>query len=164
MSVRWFSRALWMALMPAFAPGTAAAAAVWSFDGEGERATLVLAEPGSDEVEIAFSCKPGSGRVRIFVSESKEGLKVGRTLPAALLVRKGASAPVRATAQARVLSNELAGIPSLELDLKADEAALLALPAGDQLAVEVAGATLRFSLKGAGDKARRFNRTCEARR
>ncbi len=132
---------------------------VWTLSGLDKKksdVSLQYGVPESDYVTIVFSCKPKSGVVDVFVSETSGKLKPGLKAAATL-----AAGDAKATFPGKLLVNEDAGVPSFEGSLPAKEALFAALAGGaGTLAVTVGPSKDTESLKGAGEKFAKFNAAC----
>ncbi|WP_363346509.1 hypothetical protein [Methylocystis echinoides] len=157
----------WILLIFALAAGVAAPAAakekeerVWTLSGldkkKSETVSLDYSVPESDYITIVFSCKPKSGAVDVFISETNKKLKPGRKATATL-----AAGEAKATFPGKLLVNEDAGVPSFEGSLPAKEPLFAALAGGAAtLAITVGASTDTETLKGAAEKFAKFNAAC----
>jgi hypothetical protein len=73
--------------------------------------------PNPETIQFNLGCKKGSGVVKIFVAESSTKLTPGRTVRLTL-----AAAGVATSARAKVLPNQLAGVPRQQAPLPAGAA------------------------------------------
>jgi hypothetical protein len=133
---------------------------VWTLSGldkkKAEDVSLVYAVPESDYITITFGCKPKSGMVDVFISETGPKLKPGRKATATL-----AAGDAKATFPGKLLVNEDAGVPSFEGSLPAKEPLFAAVVGGaGTLAITVGPSTDTVTLKGAGEKFSKFNAAC----
>jgi hypothetical protein len=157
----------WVLLIFALAAGLLAPAAakekeerVWTLSGldkkKSDGVSLEYSVPESDYITIVFSCKPKSGSVDVFISETGPKLKPGRKAEATL-----AAGDAKATFPGKLLANEDAGVPSFEGSVPAKEALFAALAGGSgTLAITVGPSKDSVTLKGAGEKFSKFNAAC----
>jgi hypothetical protein len=166
MTRHWASLAAALAIAGCAAP--AAAADAWLGGSHDGTATLSYGDkppageqPNPETVQLSLSCKAGSGVVRLFVAESAETLKPGTTARLTLT-----AAEIASTVNAKVLPNQLAGVPSLQAAAPAGLAVFNALArlgrAGRgslRLAVGTAWRAA-YPLKTMGGQADAFFRAC----
>jgi hypothetical protein len=141
------------------APANAKEERVWTLSGlemkKPDSISLAYAAPESDYVTFVFSCKPQSGGVSLFVSETSAKLKPGKKATAEISV-----AATKARAEGKLMPNEDAGVPSFEGTLPAGDPIFAAMSAGGTLAVAVGPARETAPLKGAADKFGKFAAAC----
>lgn len=111
--------------------------------------------PETDDSFGSFTCKPGSGEVKIWIAGTNEKLKPGKNASAVLSV--GAT---KAKVAGKLTPNEEAGVPSFEGTFKAADPILKAMAAGGTLDVTVGRARQSAPLAGAADKFRKFAAAC----
>lgn len=122
-------------------------------------------QPNAETLQITLSCVTGSGTVRVFVAESSEKLKPGGAARLTL-----SAAQIATTVRAKILPNQLAGIPSLQATAPAGSAVFIAMArlgrAGrGELRVSAGEAwSARFPLKTMGVRADTFLRACLPRK
>jgi hypothetical protein len=155
----------WILLIFAFAAGFSVPAAakeerVWTLSGldkkKSEDVSLAYSVPESDYITIVFGCKPKSGAVDVFISETSQKLKPGRKATATL-----AAGSAKATFPGKLLVNEDAGVPSFEGSLPAKEPLFAAIAGGAaSLTIAVGPSTDTETLKGAAEKFAKFNAAC----
>ncbi|MCC3244964.1 hypothetical protein LG047_06450 [Methylocystis sp. WRRC1] len=132
---------------------------VWTLSGVEEKKPdsiyLGYGVPETDDSFGGFSCKPGSGEVKLWISETSEKLKPGKSATAILSVDE-----TRAKVAGKLMPNEEAGVPSFEGRLPANDPIFAALAGGETLAVAVGPSKQTAPLKGAAEKFRRFAEKC----
>jgi len=137
----------------------AADARVWTLSGVEEkgpdRIYLVYGVPETDDSLAGFSCKPGSGVVKLFVSETNEKLKAGKSVAATLSVGE-----TNAKVAGKLMPNEEAGAPSFEGRLPANDPVFGAMAGGEKLMVAVGSSRWTAPLKGVTEKVRKFAEAC----
>lgn len=156
------------ALMTAGTAAPATAADAWSYGSRAGSVTLFYGEtppagepPNEETIQLSLSCRTGSGVVRILVGETSEKLKPGGTVRLTL-----AAAQVALTVPAKLLPNQLAGVPSLQATAPVGSAVFNVLArmgrAGRGALRLSAGAAWsgRFPLKTLGSRADRFVAAC----
>lgn len=143
-------------------PATLARAAeerVWTLSGFEEKKadsiTLAYSVPESDYITVVFSCKPKSGSVGVFISETSTKLKAGKKATATLAVGE-----TKATTAGKLLTNEEAGAPSFEGSLPASDPVFAAMAGGKTLVMAVGPSKDSVTLKGAAEKAKKFSAAC----
>lgn len=134
----------------------------WTLSGLEEKAPefvhLGYGAPESDDSLGAFRCKPGSGVVTLFVSETGERLKPGGKATATL-----SAGEIRTRVAGRLLPNEEAGVPSFEGRIGADNPIFEAMAGGETLTVAVGPSKQTAPLRGASEKFRKFAAACAGR-
>jgi hypothetical protein len=132
---------------------------VWTLDGlkekKPESITLSYSVPESDYITVVFSCKPKSGAVDVFISETSAKLKPGKKATATLTVGE-----TKATSAGKLIVNEDAGVPSFEGSLPASDPVFAAMAGGETLAMAVGPSKDTVTLKGAGEKPEKFAAAC----
>ena len=145
-----------------------AAADVW-LSGTSDGSVLLMygarppagEQPNPETIQLSLACRTGSGVVRLFVGESSERLKPGGTARLTL-----AAAQVATTVRAKILPNQLAGVPSLQATAPVGSAVFNAMArlgrAGQGTLRVSVGKTwsARFPLKTMGLKAQQFAQAC----
>jgi hypothetical protein len=116
--------------------------------------------PNPETIQLNLGCTKGSGVVKIFVAESSTALVPGRTVQLTL-----AAAGIVTSVQAKVLPNQLAGVPSLQATLPAGSAvfdvlARLGRAGRGTLRLTAAAWSARFPLETMGLQADSFFRAC----
>lgn len=132
---------------------------VWTLEGLQEKkpdsVTLAYSVPESDYITLVFSCKPKSGAVDVFISETSAKLKPGKKATATLAVGE-----TKTTTAGKLLTNEDAGAPSFEGSLPASDPIFAAMAGGGTLAMTVGPSKDTVTLKGAAEKAKKFSAAC----
>jgi hypothetical protein len=115
-------------------------------------------EYGTDNPEdtpITFSCKPGRGRVDVWINETGRGVKPGRSMTASLTAGRTTS-----KVRGKTLTNEEAGTPSFQGTMAANDPLFATLSKERRLVFVVGPSRSQVPLQGIGDKADRFSRLC----
>lgn len=132
---------------------------VWTLSGLEEKKpdsiVLEYSVPQSDYITVVFSCKPKSGKVGVFISETSGKLKPGKKTTATL-----AAAGTKATAPGKLTPNEEAGIPSFDGSLPANDPIFAAMAGGGALAMTVGPSKDSVTLEGAAGKVKKFAAAC----
>jgi hypothetical protein len=132
---------------------------VWTLEGlkekKPESITLAYSVPESDYITLVFSCKPKSGAVDVFISETSAKLKPGKKATATLAVGE-----TKATSAGKLMVNEDAGVPSVEGSVPAGDPIFAAMAGGGTLAMMVGPSKDTVTLKGAGEKPKKFAAAC----
>jgi hypothetical protein len=141
------------------APAPAKDERVWTLSGlEEKKLDLIILNygiPESDDAFGSFSCKPKSGVVTLFVAETSEKLKPGRSATATLSVGE-----TQTKVAGKLLPNEEAGVPSFEGRLPANDPIFGAMAAGETLAAAIGPSKETAPLKGVADKVKKFVAAC----
>ena len=111
--------------------------------------------PETDDSFGSFTCKPGSGEVKLWIAETSAKLKPGKSATAALSV--GAA---KAKVVGKLMPNEEAGVPSFEGTFSAAEPIFRAMASGATLEVAVGLSKQSAPLAGAADKFKKFAAAC----
>jgi hypothetical protein len=115
-------------------------------------------EYGTDNPEdtpITFSCKPGRGRVDVWINETGRGVKPGRSMTASLTAGRTTS-----KVRGKTLTNEEAGTPSFQGTMAANDPLFATLSKERRLVFVVGPSRSQVPLRDIGDKADRFSRLC----
>lgn len=141
------------------APAPAKDERVWTLSGlEEKKPDLIFLNygvPETDDSFGAFRCKPQSGVVTFFVSETSEKLKPGKSATASLSIGE-----VRTKIAGKLLPNEEAGVPSFEGRLPATDPIFEVMATGETLAAVVGPSKQTAPLKGAAEKVTKFIAAC----
>ncbi|WP_370568536.1 hypothetical protein [Methylocystis sp. Sn-Cys] len=147
------------ALFVLCAPAPAKDERVWTLSGlEEKKPDLIYLNygvPETDDSFGAFRCKPKSGDVTFFVSETSEKLKPGKSATAALSIGE-----VQTKIAGKLLPNEEAGVPSFEGRLPANDPIFEAMATGETLAAIIGPSKQTAPLKGAAEKVKKFIAAC----
>lgn len=142
-----------------FAPAWAKDARVWTLSGlEEKKPDLIYLNygvPETDDSFGAFRCKPQSGVVMLFISETSEKLKPGKSATASLSVGE-----VQTKVAGKLMPNEEAGVPSFQGRLPATDPIFDAMATGETLAAAVGPSKQTAPLKGAAEKVEKFVAAC----
>src|SRR5215204_1512496 len=109
-----------------------------------------------EDTPIAFSCTAGRGLVDVWINETGNGVKPGRSMTASLTAG-------RTTSQVRgkTLPNEEAGTPSFQGTLRANDPIFATLPKERSLIFVVGPSREQVPLGEIGNKADQFSRLCQ---
>jgi hypothetical protein len=128
----------------------------WRLRTEGNSAALAYGTDNAEDIRIVFNCRRGSGVVKVFISETSEALKAGRSATASLTAGR-----VTVRVPGRMMVNEEAGVPSFDGTLPASDPLFAALPAAATLAMAVGSWRGEvIPLRELGSKAGTFNGQC----
>ncbi len=134
-------------------------ARVWTLGGLEEKNAdsiyLGFGVPETDDSLGSFTCKPGSGAVKIWIAETSDKLKAGEKATAILSVGE-----TKAKVAGKLMPNEEAGVPSFEGSIAAKDPIFAAMVGGDTLVVAVGPAKHDAPLTGAGEKFKKFAAAC----
>lgn len=132
---------------------------VWTLSGfeqrKPERISLFYEAPETDDIFGGFYCKPKSGVVTVFISETSGKLEPGKRTTGVLSV-----GGVTTKVAGKLLPNEEAGVPSFEGTLPASDPIFAALAGGETLTVTFGSAKDTAPLKGAAEKFRKLGAAC----
>lgn len=141
------------------APAPAKDERVWTLSGLEEKKPdqiyLNYGVPESDDSFGAFRCKPGSGVVTLFIAETSEKLKPGKSATAILSVGE-----LQTKIAGKLVPNEEAGVPSFQGRLPAADPIFDAMAAGETLTAAVGPSKETAPLKGAAEKVKKFTAAC----
>jgi hypothetical protein len=141
------------------APAPAKDERVWTLSGLEEKKPdqiyLNYGVPESDDSFGAFRCKPGSGVVTLFIAETSEKLKPGKSATAILSVGE-----LQTRIAGKLVPNEEAGVPSFQGRLPATDPIFDAMAAGETLTAAVGPSKETAPLKGATEKVKKFTAAC----
>jgi hypothetical protein len=131
---------------------------MWRLTGEANEPRLEYGTDNPEDTPIAFSCKAGAGVVDVWINETGNGVKSGRSMTAALTAG-------RTTSQVRgkTLPNEEAGTPSFQGTQPASDPLFATLSKERTLVLVVGPSRQQVPLRDIGDKADRFSRLCGKR-
>ena len=134
---------------------------VWTLGGLEEKNAdsiyLGYGVPETDDSLGSFTCKPGSGAVKIWIAETSDKLKAGGKATAILSVGE-----TKAKVAGKLMPNEEAGVPSFEGSLPAKDPIFAAMAGGETLVIAV-GPASDAPLTGAADKFKKFAAACAKR-
>jgi hypothetical protein len=128
----------------------------WRLDPDQPRLDYGTDNP--EDTPIAFYCEAGRGRVEVWINETSNGVKPGRSMTALLTVGR-----TIAKVRGKTLPNEEAGTPSFLGTLPADDPLFAALSKERILVFVVGPSRDRVPLREIGDKAGRLSRLCQKR-
>ena len=131
---------------------------MWRLAVEGKDARLDYGTNNPEDTPIAFSCTTGRGVVDVWINETGNGVKAGRSMTAALTAG-GTSAKV----SGKTLPNEEAGTPSFQGTQPANDPLFATLSKERTLVLVVGPSRQQVPLRDIGDKAERFSRLCQKR-
>ena len=128
----------------------------WRLTVEGKEPRLDYGTNNPEDTPIAFSCAAGRGLVDVWINETGQGVKPGRSMTASLTAG-------RTTSQVRgkTLPNEEAGTPSFQGTLPANDPLFATLSKERILVLVVGPSRGQVPLRDIGDKADRFTRLCQ---
>jgi hypothetical protein len=131
---------------------------MWRLTVEANEPRLDYGTNNPEDTPIAFSCTAGRGVVDVWINETGNGVKSGRSMTAALTAG-------RTTSQARgkTLPNEEAGTPSFQGTQPASDPLFATLSKERTLVLVVGPSRQQVPLRDIGDKADRFSRLCRKR-
>ena len=126
----------------------------WRLDADQPRLDYGTDNP--EDTPIAFYCEAGRGRVEVWINETSNGVKPGRSMTASLTAGR-----TTAKVRGKTMPNEEAGTPSFLGTLPANDPLFAAL-SKEQILVFVVGPSRdQVPLQDIGDKAGRLSRLCQ---
>ena len=135
---------------------------VWKLDGLEEKQPtqifLSYGVPDSDDTMNSFSCKPGSGDVEVWVSETSDKLKAGKKTSAAFSVGE-----TKSTVAGVLMPNEEGGVPSFKGRMPATDPLFAAMALGKDLVMIIGPSRQSAPLQGAAEKVTKFMAACAKR-
>lgn len=141
------------------APAPAKDERVWTLSGlEEKKPDLIFLNYGVPETDDSFggfSCKPKSGVVAFFLTETSAKLKPGKAATAALSI-----GDVQAKIAGKLLPNEEAGVPSFDGRLPANDPIFEAMTTAETVTAVVGPSKQTAPLKGAAEKVTKFIAAC----
>jgi len=130
----------------------------WRLKTEANNAALAYGIDNPEGTPIVFNCRPGSGTVKVFFSETSKAFKPGQSVTASLTAGR-----VTAKMSGRMLPNEEAGVPSFEGTLPASDPMFAAVSSAQTLTMAIRSWRQSVPLRELGNKADRFNGQCRKR-
>jgi len=128
----------------------------WRFEAQGGEPNLTFGSGNPEDSPVSFSCKKGRASVAVFISETNQRMKPGRTMTASLT-----AAPVTSKVSGRTEPNEEAGAPSFSGTMPASDPLFAALSKAPLLVMVVGSSRQQVPLRTIGDKADRLQRSCQ---
>jgi hypothetical protein len=129
---------------------------MWRLAVEANQPRLDYGTDNPEDTPIVFSCKAGRGVVDVWINETGNGVKPGRSMTASLTAGR-TSAKVRGKTE----PNEEAGTPSFSGTLPAADPLFATLAKERSLAFVVGPSRDQVPLRDIGTKADRFSRLCQ---
>ena len=125
---------------------------------EGDEPRLHYGTNNPENTPIAFSCTAGRGLVNIWINETSNGVKPGRSMTAWLTAGRTSS-----QVRGKTLPNEEAGTPSFQGTQPANDPLFATLSKERILIFVVGPSRQQVPLRDMGNKADRFSRLCKKR-
>jgi hypothetical protein len=126
----------------------------WRLDADQPRLDYGTNNP--EDTPIAFYCEAGRGIVDVWINETSNGVRPGRSMTASLTAGRTIS-----KVRGKTLPNEEAGTPSFRGTLPANDPLFAALSKERSLVFVVGPSRQRVPLREIGDKAGRLSRLCQ---
>src|SRR5215204_5353071 len=126
----------------------------WRLDADQPRLDYGTNNP--EDTPIAFYCEAGRGLIDVWINETSNGVKPGRSMTASLTAGRTIS-----KVRGKTLPNEEAGTPSFLGTQPANDPLLAALSKERILVFVVGPSRQQVPLRDIGDKAGRLSRLCQ---
>jgi hypothetical protein len=128
----------------------------WRLTVEAGQPRLDYGTNNPEDTPIAFSCEAGRGLVEVWINETSQGVKPGRSMTASLTAGRTTS-----KVRGKTEPNEEAGTPSF-LGTQSANDPLFATLSKERILVFVVGPSRdQVPLRDIGNKADRFSRLCQ---
>lgn len=128
----------------------------WRLTDEADQPRLDYGTNNPEDTPIAFNCEAGQGFVEVWINETSNGVKPGRSMIASLTVGRTIS-----KVRGETLPNEEAGTPSFSGTLPANDPLFTTLSKERILVFVVGPSRHQVPLRDIGNKADRFSRLCQ---
>lgn len=128
----------------------------WRLTDEARQPRLDYGTNNPEDTPIAFNCEAGQGLVEVWINETSNGVKPGRSMTASLTAGRMIS-----KVRGETLPNEEAGTPSFSGTLSATDPLFATLSKERTLIFVVGPSRSQVPLRDIGNKADRFSRLCQ---
>ena len=128
----------------------------WRLTVEAKLARLDYGTQNVEDIPIAFMCTPGGSLVDVWINETNNRVKPGRSMTASLTAGRTTS-----KVRGKTSPNEEAGTPSFEGTKPANDPLFAALSKERVLVFVVGPSRDQVPLRDIGNKAERFSRLCQ---
>ena len=132
--------------------------ATWRLTGEVNEPRLHYGNNNPEDTPIAFSCTARRGLVEVWINDTGNGVKPGRSMTASLTAGRTVS-----QVRGKTLPNEEAGTPSFQGTQPANDPLFATLSKERILIFVVGPSRQQVPLRDMGNKADRFSRLCQKR-